>query len=552
MISTRCRLSLYPWKRHHLLRHSQQKCLHTSLRLEHKYFVTTPIFYVNAAPHLGHLYTAVLADALTRWQRLVGNETLFSTGTDEHGLKVQQAASKNKVEPLEYCNQVSALFKRLFENANIGYDDYIRTTEPRHKESVQWFWERLDDAGCIYKDRYEGWYCVTDECYLSEDEVTDSTDGEGNKIKVSVESGNPVTWMTEDNYKFRLSQFTDRLSAWLDSGVIHPSKFEAMVRRWVEDLPELSVSRPSDRLPWGIPVPGDPSQTIYVWLDALVNYLTVAGFPGKITNWPPDCQIIGKDILRFHAVYWPAFLMAAGMDPPKRLLVHSHWMVDGFKMSKSRRNVVDPVKQMSTLSADGLRYFLMKEGVPHSDGNYSDAKAVECVNSDLVNTLGNLLSRCTSAAINPRQVFTEPSSRSLVQDLSRDEQAAFSQLNDLPDIVAEHYENVSIYKSLDAIMRQLNSANALMQHHQPWQLAKSNSASSRQHLDTVVHVAMETLRRCGILLQPVTPGVSDKLLSRLGISPDSRRLVNAKSAWPCESDLGPTTSVLLKRIDRQR
>lgn len=300
------------------------------------FYVTTPIFYVNASPHIGHLYTALVADSLIRWNQLKGKQTLFATGTDEHGLKIQQAADKAGLPPKVYCDQVSATFKELFKKSNINYSTFIRTTDETHVKAVHHLWNTLDRNGFIYKGSYKGWYCVSDEAFLSDNDVMDIETESGQTQKVSKDSGHPVVWTEEDNYMFRLSHFRPQLLHWLDTnkGVIQPSKFERIVRSYIECLSDLSISRSRDRLSWGIPVPNDSSQVIYVWLDALTNYLTVTGYPGDGCgqHWPADCQVVGQDILKFHAVYWPAFLLGAGLPLPKKIICHSHWTVNGVKV----------------------------------------------------------------------------------------------------------------------------------------------------------------------------------------------------------------------------
>ncbi|XP_045414753.1 methionine--tRNA ligase, mitochondrial isoform X2 [Lemur catta] len=347
-------------------------------------YFTTPIFYVNAAPHIGHLYSALLADALYRHRRLRVPSvaaTRFSTGTDEHGLKIQQAAATAGLAPTELCDRVSAQFQQLFQEAGISCTDFIRTTEARHRAAVQHFWGVLKARGLLYKGLYEGWYCASDECFLPETKVTWQPGPSGDSCPVSLESGHPVSWTKEENYIFRLSQFREPLQRWLRSNpqAITPEPFHHAVLQWLEDeLPDLSVSRRSSHLHWGIPVPGDDSQTIYVWLDALVNYLTVIGYPNAEFKswWPATSHVIGKDILKFHAIYWPAFLLGAGMSPPHRIYVHSHWTVCGQKMSKSLGNVVDPRTCLDRYTVDGFRYFLLRQGVPNWDCDYYDEKMI--------------------------------------------------------------------------------------------------------------------------------------------------------------------------------
>ncbi|XP_037944036.1 methionine--tRNA ligase, mitochondrial-like [Teleopsis dalmanni] len=337
------------------------------------FYVTTPIFYVNAAPHIGHLYSAVIADAICRYQNLLRpNNTCvrLCTGTDEHGTKVQQAASAHKIPVEQYCNDISAKYKNIFQQAHIAHNDFIRTTEDRHKAAVAQFWRCLHTNGHIYSAKYSGWYCVSDETFLTDSQLRlDESTG----IRYSLESGHPVEWSDETNYMFRLSALQSDVVYWVkQGGRVRPKKFEKILLNILnEPLPDVSISRPSNRVHWAISVPSDETQTVYVWLDALINYLTSTGFPdAKYRNhWPAKVHVIGKDILKFHGVYWPAFLIAAGFEPPQQLFVHSHWTVDGQKMSKSKHNVVDPEEVARIYTMEGLRYFLLREGVAHSDGS---------------------------------------------------------------------------------------------------------------------------------------------------------------------------------------
>lgn len=324
-----------------------------------------------AAPHIGHLYSALVTDAIFRFENLVNPQNkirIFTTGTDEHGIKIQQAAQKADTNVASYCDNISERYRNLFQQFQIGHTDFIRTTEKRHKIAVQHFWGRLNDNGFIYKKEYAGYYCVPDETFLTEAQLTTNPKtGE----KVSSESGHPVEWTKEENYMFKLASMQQEILRWLKDGDrIKPKKFEKILMDFLDDpLPDISVSRPASRVNWGVTVPRDDSHTVYVWLNALVNYLTCVGYPEAVSEWPPTLQVIGKDILKFHGIYWPAFLMAAGLEPPKQLLCHSHWTVDGQKMSKSKLNVVDPSEQANVYTADGMRYFLLREAVLHSDGS---------------------------------------------------------------------------------------------------------------------------------------------------------------------------------------
>ena len=539
-------------------------------------YFTTPIFYVNAAPHIGHLYSALLADALCRHHRLrVPSDaaTGFSTGTDEHGLKIQQAAAAAGLAPSELCDRVSAQFQQLFREADISSTDFIRTTEARHRVAVQHFWGMLKARGLLYKGLYEGWYCASDECFLPEAKVTRQAGPSGDLCPISLESGHPVSWTKEENYIFRLSQFREPLQQWLrgDPQAITPEPFHHTVLQWLEEeLPDLSVSRRSSHLHWGIPVPGDDSQTIYVWLDALVNYLTVIGYPNAEFKswWPTTSHIIGKDILKFHAIYWPALLLGAGMSPPHRIYVHSHWTVCGQKMSKSLGNVVDPRTCLDRYTVDGFRYFLLRQGVPSWDCDYYDEKVVKLLDSELADALGGLLNRCTANRINPSGIYpafctacfpSEPGSAGPSGRAQAEDYALVSAVATLPEQVADHYDNFQIYKALEAVSSCVRQTNGFVQRHAPWKL-NWESPVDAPWLGTVLHVALECLRVFGTLLQPVTPSLADRLLSRLGVSSTERSLgeLHFLSRFyghpsPFEGRrLGPETGVLFPRLDQSR
>ncbi|XP_074820445.1 methionine--tRNA ligase, mitochondrial [Natator depressus] len=563
-----------------------------------RWLLTTPIFYVNGPPHIGHLYSALLADALHRHRGLLGpGPGRLTTGTDEHGLKIQQAAAAAGTSPPELCAQVSGLFRDLFCRAAVSFTDFIRTTEPRHRRAVQCFWAALQDRGLLYKDFYEGWYCTPDECFLTQAQVTERPDAQGRPCKVSLESGHQVLrcaaflpalllawpdaslprgpeqvhWTKEENYMFKLSEFQEPLRKWLQGNrhVISPEPFYQVVRRWLEeDLPDLSVSRERSRLQWGIPVPGDSTQTIYVWVDALVNYLTVAGYPDAHHAWWPTAHhVVGKDILKFHAIYWPALLMAVGLDPPEQICVHSHWTVHGQKMSKSLGNVVDPVACFKQYTVDGFRYFLLRQGVPERDCDYYEEKVIKLVNSELADALGGLLNRCTASSINPSGIYphfsescfrkgsdhvdVEASGRALAEDYE-----LVASVDHLPLQVTDYFEHFQIYKALESIVACVRQTNGFFQRHAPWKLCRENPAE-KCWLDTVLHVTLECLRIYGILLQPVIPATADKLLSRLAVKPEERTFTDLTflpryhgKPSPFEGRrLGPDTGALFPRLE---
>ncbi|XP_074529901.1 methionine--tRNA ligase, mitochondrial [Halichoeres trimaculatus] len=541
------------------------RCISSHACKEDKnYYVTTPIFYVNASPHLGHLYSAVIADCLHRYKLLKGFNSKFVTGTDEHGLKIQQAAEAAGKDPLTFCTDVSQRFKHLFSTCNISNTNFIRTTEQRHREAVEHFWSVLWNKGLIYKGSYEGWYSTQDESFLTPSQVVDALDSSGKEIKVSLESGHKVEWMKEENYMFRLSAFHSQLLNWLreNPGAIQPERFYHTVLQWLqEELPDLSVSRQRSRLQWGIPVPGDPDQTIYVWLDALVNYLTVAGYPEEHSKWWNVAHhIVGKDILKFHAIYWPSFLLGAGLPLPQTIYVHSHWTVGGKKMSKSLGNVVDPLQCSQVFTTDGLRYFLLRQGVPDTDCDYTDDKVIKLLHSELADSLGGLLNRCTALALNPDQVFPPFCSQSFPCGEGgravAEDYCMLDAVKNLPAVVEQHYESIHVYKALEAISACVRQTNGFVQRHKPWKLDRRDSRDQRW-LDTIIHVTLECLRIYGTLLQPVVPEISNKLLSRLGVQPAERSWVNVNfllryQGKDCQFEgraLGSDSGVLFSRLE---
>lgn len=375
-----------------------------------------------------------------------------------------------------------------------------------------------------------------------------------------------VEWLKEENYMFRLSAFRQQLLDWLRGNprAVQPERFHQAVVQWLqEDLPDLSVSRQRSRLQWGIPVPGDSEQTIYVWLDALVNYLTVAGYPDEHSRWWNVAHhVVGKDILKFHAIYWPAFLLAAGMPLPQTVLVHSHWTVGGKKMSKSLGNVVDPLERSQIFTTDGMRYFLLRQGVPDSDCDYTDDKVIKLLNAELTDSLGGLLNRCTAPALNPAQVYPSfcpqtfprhPGGRAVLEDHHMVEA-----VRNLPAVVEQHFDNMHIYKALEAVSACVRQTNGFVQRHTPWKLERSDQADQRW-LDTIIHVSFECLRVYGTLLQPVVPEISNKLLCRLGVQASERSWadVNFLSRYQgtdCVFEgraLGPDTGVLFSRVGNQ-
>ncbi|XP_066581766.1 methionine--tRNA ligase, mitochondrial isoform X2 [Prorops nasuta] len=515
---------------------------------ENKY-ISTPIFYVNSGPHIGHLYSAILADAIARYNSMREDKVFLSTGTDEHGNKVEAAAMNSKLSNYEYCSKVSNEFRKMCDLFDVKYSHFVRTTEVTHQETVQHFWNVLDKRGYIYRGKYSGWYCISDEAFVSENDVTETVNSFGKKIKICEESGNPVEWTEEVNYKFQLSKFQNDLKYWLkNEKAVRPSKFHKILSKWIEDeyiLKDLSISRPRSRVPWSIPVPKDNSQSIYVWLDALVNYLTVLGYPKNEFKeyWPPVIQIIGKDILKFHGIYWPAFLIAAGLEPPKTLLCHSHWTIEGKKMSKSKGNVVSPFEAANIFSEDGLRYFLLREGVPQSDGNYCPKTVQNILNSELADNLGNLVNRCVGRSLNPLGEFPQPKGlENVLQSEAADKLK--KNLESLNVIASECYEEFRLHHAVDATMNTLQSANQMVNYHEPWKLRKAiNNPEACDQIKAVISLALETARIAALVLYPIVPKVSTNLLNLLNVPRENRSWQDTVPTYLSSSEKMETKNV---------
>ncbi|KAL7701023.1 methionyl-tRNA synthetase [Lotmaria passim] len=493
------------------------------------FFATTPIYYVNASPHIGHVYTSLIVDVLGRYHRVKGEEVFIMTGTDEHGQKVAEAASKKGVSPMEFTTSVSNEFKTCFQQMNYSFNYFIRTTNPTHEHLVQQMWKKLEAKGDIYLGKYEGWYSVSDESFLTAQNVTDGVDKDGKPCKISLESGHVVTWVEEENYMFRLSAFRDRL---LQHYHDHPNcivpefRRHEVIKQVEKGLFDLSISRKRESvLNWSIPVPGDDRHCIYVWLDALFNYYTAAltrvAADGKETldddyhvlnRWPCDVHVVGKDILKFHAIYWPAFLMSADLPLPERLVAHGWWTKDHKKISKSLGNAFDPVEKAEEFGIDPLKYFLLRESSFQDDGDYSDKNMVARLNGELADTLGNLVSRCVAPKINVDGVWPEPA------EYSEGDKTLITALNNLPGTVDHYYCLPDIQKALIAIFETLRSLNAYVTENAPWKLVKSDAA----RLGTVLYITMEGLRICVMLLQPVMPQKMAEIMDALGVPAEQR------------------------------
>ncbi|KAM4021351.1 methionine--tRNA ligase, mitochondrial isoform 2-T2 [Anomaloglossus baeobatrachus] len=486
------------------------------------------------------------------------NSPVKPPGTDEHGIKVQQTATALGLDPSNLCAAVSQQFRKMFDTMGISYTDFVRTTEVRHSQAVCHFWKKLEERGYIYKGTYQGWYCTSDEAFLSEEQTMESRDGEGNIFRVSAESGHQVHWMSEENYMFRLSHLRSELLSWLQTEPIYPAPFLRIVQQWLEeDLPDLSVSRQRSRVSWGIPVPSDSSHTIYVWLDALINYLTVAGFPDQnLATWGPSTHLLGKDILRFHAVYWPAFLIAAGLPPPKKLLVHSHWTCNGVKMSKSLQNVVDPMECIRRYTRDGLRYFLLRHGAPERDCDFTHHIACKLLNSELADALGGLLNRCTAHTINPEQCWPHYQCTSVPPSSQNDLNRLLGTVKELPGLVDQYMDRFQANKALEAIDSSVRCSNAFFQSQAPWKLYKGGD-DAKAWGQSVLYLTLESLRLYATLLQPAVPGLAKTILDRLRVPNVSRTLKGnrffvATSGDKCDFQgrtLGSECGLLYRRLE---
>jgi methionyl-tRNA synthetase len=468
------------------------------------FYVTTPIYYVNDVPHIGHAYTTVIADALARFKRLSGGEVFFLTGTDEHGQKVEKAAKAKGLKPIDLADQVVVRFKDLWKALNISYDFFIRTTQPFHEEAVQKIFQKLKDKGDIYKGTYKGWYCISTEHFLPEDVPLQ----EGG-YKICPDCGVKANLVTEECYFFKLSAYRDRLVDFYAKNptFVRPQSRMNEVKSFVrKGLKDLSITRTTVK--WGIPVPGDPEHTVYVWFDALHNYLTGIGYDWNLKLykkfWPATVHFIGKDILRFHAVFWPAFLMAADFPLPQTVFGHGWWLKDETKMSKSKGNVLDPHFILNTLGADSLRYFLLREIPIGLDGNFSHEGFLHRVNSDLANDLGNLVQRTLTMIQNYFHGKIEEA-----ENEEREDKELHLAFKELKEKVFVLYDEYALNKALEEIWIYINSVNKYLADNEPWKLAKEKT--KRRRLGRILYQTASAIRGICYLTFPVMPETSEKI-----------------------------------------
>ena len=472
--------------------------------MKNNYYITTPIYYPSAKPHMGHAYSSIVADFFARFKRIQGYNVFYLTGTDEHGQKIERAANINKKNPQDFCDDISQIFKDLTKTLNLSNNDFIRTTETRHKKSAINVWKILEEKKEIYLSKYSGWYSVSDEAFYSEDEIVEEDGKKKSKL-----SGSLVEWVEEESYFFKLSKWEKPLLKFYNENpnfILPESRKNEVISFVKSGLKDLSVSRKSFK--WGIPVPSNKDHVMYVWLDALTNYLSALNYPNtddKLFNnfWPADLHIIGKDILRFHAVYWPAFLLAANIDLPKRVYGHG-WILSGNqKMSKSKGNILDPIEIIKNYGLDPLRYYLIKEVSFGNDGNISEEKLENCINSDLANNYGNLCQRVVS--------FCEKNAELKVGEeikFNEDDNLELLKFTDSYQNIVGFIDKQDINSYISFIVERLFAANKYFNDQEPWK-----KKDNKVRLNTIIYTSLELIRKITILMYPIMPETSIKVMS---------------------------------------
>ena len=483
---------------------------------DNNFYITTPIYYPSGKPHMGHAYSSIIADVFARFKKLEEFEVMFLTGTDEHGLKIQREAEKNSKNPKEFCDEISVKFKNLTKTLNLSNNDFIRTTEKRHYKAVNDIWERLIKSNDIYLSKYTGWYSVSDEAYYDDDEIETI-----NNIKCAKSSGSKVEWVEEESFFFKLSSWQKKLLNFYNENpkfILPNSRRNEVIEFVKRGLKDLSVSRTS--FTWGIPVPKNSKHVIYVWLDALTNYLSALNFPDVKDNkykkfWPASLHVIGKDILRFHAIYWPAFLMAANIPLPKRVYGHGWILSDEKKMSKSRGNILDPIEIINKYGVDQLRYYLIKEVSLGNDGNVSLDSLKNCINNDLANNFGNLCQRVFS--------FVSKNCNSEIPLCNKFYKEDELILNNLIEKIP-HLQNAMNNQEINIYIKEVINfsfdANKYFNDLQPWALKKNNL----ERMNSVIYTILNQIRSISILLSPIIPQSSNKILNILNINDKDRTI----------------------------
>ena len=511
--------------------------------MDKNFYITTPIYYPSGRPHMGHAYSSIIADFFARFKSIDDYKVHFLTGTDEHGLKIQRSAEKAGKDPKEFCDQISQTFKDLSKTLNLSNTDFIRTTEDRHKKTVQHLWSLLEKNDDIYLSNYSGWYSVSDEAFYNEDEIE-----EINGKKIAKSSKSNVEWIEEESYFFRLSKWQKPLLEFYENNpdfILPESRKNEVISFVKSGLKDLSVSRKT--FTWGIPVPSNDKHIIYVWLDALTNYLSALNYPDTNDElfkkfWPASIHLIGKDILRFHAVYWPAFLLAAKIELPKKVYGHG-WILSGEeKMSKSKGNILDPLKIIEEYGLDPLRYYLVKEVSFGNDGNISQDRLEDCINSDLANNYGNLCQRVTAFAMKncdgkiPAKIDFQPDDLKILNKFQENLDTIRSKINE---------QNINFY--IDFIVNSLFDANKYFNDQEPWK-KKDNLI----RLNTIVYTTLEIVRKISFLLYPIIPETSLKALKIFNLSENDIKLETiSNNEFIIKGNMINKIDILIKKIEKE-
>jgi len=510
--------------------------------MDKNFYITTPIYYPSAKPHMGHAYSSIIADFFARFKRIDGYKVHFLTGTDEHGLKIQRSAEKKGIDTLEFCNEISQTFRDLSKTLNLTNTDFIRTTEERHKKSVQHLWKELEKNDDIYLSKYSGWYSVSDEAFYNEDEI-EEIDGK----KIAISSKSTVEWIEEESYFFRLSKWQKPLLDYYEANpdfILPESRRNEVISFVKSGLKDLSVSRKT--FSWGIKVPDNNEHIIYVWLDALTNYISALNYPDKDNKlykefWPANIHLIGKDILRFHAVYWPAFLLAAKIDLPKRVYGHGWILSDNEKMSKSKGNILDPLEIINQYGLDPLRYYLIKEVSFGNDGNISQERLEDCINSDLANNFGNLCQRVTAFAIKNCDSKIPSNINFNEEDLVILDKFKVN-LDNIRSKIDE--QNINFY--IDYIVKSLFEANKYFNDQEPWK-----KKDDQVRLNTIVYTTLEIVRKISFMLFPIIPDSSLKALQIFNIKENQIELSSIQNhKFLEEGSAINKIDILFKKIEK--